>query len=853
MTSHSPEFERPIEYESFSLEAARIVEQRPQETMLAYLRNTFSDERYLQNIFRKGVFHRIAALLPETLNAPLPDGCNTPEGAMEFVAALDTFYRRLDPRNERLFNGFVGQRVRAAYRLLLIAGGAARASVWQDWRVERDEAQLSERLGVRSMMELEAAWSETYAPDAQRSVHFVKGPGDGRTPVQWEQERKIHISTSHGTVLRQERWSHVGMGDRLYFDIGPILERFIKTDPRQSPREHARARIVVDVLSYALQHRLREQWTPFLRRQQPHPTGPKGKKSGPHFFDLNQIFSLLRDPTLFDDIEEMGHILTSDEFVDDGTMLLDKKTQRWIAGFRGGSSLAVGAQGKIAQRRSNYVRMLFQRRALIEEIIEEMKTKDLPMARARVIGDQWEQWTGGKVSALNKKRLLELYRTLLKEVKMHITSSTASAEARAEGPRLTQEQWATQILSALRQYFLPEFVQAVENKDQYASQTYYQDLPLSAPDLNTLADFEPHQFIPGYFERMPDLLGPEAQKGVSIMSSVRSDSHEDDAAWDADIRGNLPFLAPGGILITDGQRESYSRVQRLISDLPEGYRQFWAVQNADGAVHSLVIQRQPNSGDPWIDVPNSRINGVFSEGVALQDPFEVMHARTDLQVLNGVRRGLVAKRVLKGREDFAGLQSVIENEVRDRLLRTLLCNTLANHPGTDAPRIIVESMQTGLRNKIEELLRQRDVSDRERPLEREKIRLRLGFPEKAHQGLRPIEVERAIILGVRNVRNLFLDAFDATPYPQERNEWQVKEIYHGLIQHAMKEAVRLELLQGAPQEDVDRLLWRVASGQQGPPLEDMEFEDRNEVIDTVIRDVIRRVRQWREAQRAERQ
>jgi hypothetical protein len=133
-------------------------------------------------------------------------------------------------------------------------------------------------------------------------------------------------------------------------------------------------------------------------------------------------------------------------------------------------------------------------------------------------------------------------------------------------------------------------------------------------DLNEEAVFYQEGFIPGLFKNIKDLV---PQESCLVISAIRSDSHETSQDFRRDIAKNLRCLRPGGVLITDGNRQSYTRFSRLreIKDaLKENpnCRARVVVRSSDHAVLGVIIQKkQPNVGAIWDLRPPCFEEGVY--------------------------------------------------------------------------------------------------------------------------------------------------------------------------------------------------------------------------------------------------
>lgn len=102
-----------------------------------------------------------------------------------------------------------GQKTGESYRPLIITG-MLQPNCLDDWSVDRKEADLSRRLGIRNFTALEQLTS-SHAPEP--NIGMEVGPGDGL----FLQELQ----------LRNPEWIYLGIGDRMYFSLERLLMKFV--------------------------------------------------------------------------------------------------------------------------------------------------------------------------------------------------------------------------------------------------------------------------------------------------------------------------------------------------------------------------------------------------------------------------------------------------------------------------------------------------------------------------------------------------------------------------------------------------------------------------------------------------
>ena len=114
-------------------------------------------------------------------------------------------------------------------------------------------------------------------------------------------------------------------------------------------------------------------------------------------------------------------------------------------------------------------------------------------------------------------------------------------------------------------------------------------------DIEGLAPFLFHNILVGKFQDF-DTIFHGSEPRFHMITSVRGDSHIDNIAYKNLIRSSCKKLKPGGIVISDGIRRSYTRECRwkemhdLASELGDDYR-FYFIKSSSGDILSVFIQR----------------------------------------------------------------------------------------------------------------------------------------------------------------------------------------------------------------------------------------------------------------------
>ncbi len=820
--------------------------------VLQHICETFGDTDYLQRMQRLGVFHRIRALVAssgEDVDLPEADACCDSTTARLFAQRLVHAHDRQygtwlqDNRSGKTLPLFheLHPQLHRAYTLFLIVGNVARASTWQDWRVDREDDLLTERLGMRgSILDVEAALAEAYTRPGERALHLVKGPGNGITVEGYDMQSERMIVREGRSEPLNAAVDHVRVGDRLYFDIGPILERYIRPEllvPREDQaEEHQRlqayrhARQAIDILTHALQHRLRDRWGSRLTNQMPNRAAEHGPVAGPDFFDLNEVLRLLQHPNdLFQGVVELGKILDSREYVGDATRTMSLSMRRWVAGYRNRSLSDADADAVEWKRfREEHLMELYGQRVMLEDVLSELSPHRSPRPpsgdRLSEITSLYTQCSGMEVPERERNRddLLERVVEYLGAVNDDIswlvrlrrngeTATTASA-ATLWRPSTGGVQNGNGV-AALRNIFTDDFVDAVEGADRYAGPEYYRTLAPDDIDLNDHARFVSRNFLPSFFLEFPQKLGSSGKGTVLFLTSVRSDSHEPGDVWRRDILQNLELLQPGGMLVVDGHRESYSRIHRSIPRLPQGYRMWWAQHRESGQPLSLIVQRD-HPEQPSLQQNPLLKTRLLAPDSQLVDPEQTLQRRLDLHIANLVRYQVA--QCLHDRQEFIGLQQFIDVEVRHRLLRTL-CRQLIRDSDPKQKHDMLETIFETVRVRIAALIH--------RAVEREHVRRSgegfrpsvdeirteitdyFGSPDDAKIP-RKADASDLFDLSFKKFRSWMYERFGATQKKGRQHRLQVKEHYSEAILHGMIAA----LAEHAPEQPelTEEVLWDIA-------------------------------------------
>lgn len=208
----------------------------------------------------------------------------------------------------------------------------------------------------------------------------------------------------------------------------------------------------------------------------------------------------------------------------------------------------------------------------------------------------------------------------------------------------------------LKDIFSDRFVHAVQHAEFYEKRDYrrmnkerkemgtetYLDLNREGPEMNL------HNFVQGMFNGLPEVFPPNT---FSLITAVRSDSHESDEDFRNDIEKNISLLRNGGVLLVDGIRQSLTRIQRLdvVSKINGINNPDLNVEVVfDSATHepkSLLIQRRftgKRDKDPGFltDADKKRI---FRDDTYTKPLQDVLSRRPDIEIATDVRRNIIPR------------------------------------------------------------------------------------------------------------------------------------------------------------------------------------------------------------------
>ena len=217
-----------------------------------------------------------------------------------------------------------------------------------------------------------------------------------------------------------------------------------------------------------------------------------------------------------------------------------------------------------------------------------------------------------------------------------------------------------------------EPIEETEDKKKIRELTQEKEWILSnIPSLAQYISLFPHNVILGKF----DTFGTIFKEGsVNFGWSFRSTSHLDDNAYAETIEAAAISLAPGGVFLDDGKRESWTRFERisplktLQTKLGREYK--IKVICTSQKANAVLIERGIVRDDGILVFFSDQYgNEILSEGANLINPgwleLEMPILSTRNRIISKIRDIIVPKSPngLKSRMDFKDVHPVIENEI----------------------------------------------------------------------------------------------------------------------------------------------------------------------------------------------
>jgi len=168
-------------------------------------------------------------------------------------------------------------------------------------------------------------------------------------------------------------------------------------------------------------------------------------------------------------------------------------------------------------------------------------------------------------------------------------------------------------------------------------------------DLNAYPSFSDKGFFPMKFQDIDQMVyhkGMTMREQVDLVFGCRSDSHLNGDEYRDFLTKVIDFLKPGGVYISDGVRESYTRIlrfQTVLDILTNGkeqgkYRALAVVDKVSGAPLSVYIEAGVQSGESYSFASDSELSKTFDSAVVEVLPLEMViererfetHLRTEI-------------------------------------------------------------------------------------------------------------------------------------------------------------------------------------------------------------------------------
>ncbi len=594
---------------------------------------------------------------------------------LDDICALTTYvtnaFHDLDNQRKGGFEDIENSKEMRKVRKLLVFSSCVTPNLVGDWEVNRVKgAEYS--LGLKSFEKLERTLAKRYpltTPDDPVFRHLEKGPGNGEAMRRRQENNKA--------LPQGERFEQYGIADRLYYPIEQILERFVRPELKEDKNIHE----FIKLLGLALRQKLKSLWFEAPDNQRGHWI-PKLK-----VFDINIIYELLsfseekpeRRVWLSDWYDAAtGKYRISQEFENDGEARMSEVVHRLfleLEGFATGEKemmVAIAEQDDLEDESFTVTEKVEALESLIAyiESCPDLSQELLVKLAKRAVRISSVSFIPVSEVTFRKDLLLYLAEIILNFSKQ--LDDIAERKKRVEAKVTIYDETPpfSAAISGLRKIFIEEFLKGVET-------------PASlAPDLNEYVSVHTQNIVLDRFENLSNdngRKGPFPSQSLSLITAVRSDSHENDEEFARDIESNLDLLKPGGVLLTDGIRASYSRVYRFdqvkeIIDRKNGeYKAEIVMDKYTGEPISLFIQRRSDAGyltdEDKVDCFDER---------AIFESLDEARQRPHVQILNTIRKNIMdvfghmevfreLHASLRTQVDYALPQQFVEDTPEDQL------------------------------------------------------------------------------------------------------------------------------------------------------------------------------------------
>jgi hypothetical protein len=501
-----------------------------------------------------------------------------------------------------------------------------------DWAVNRyREAEKSLWLRRNGFNIAQAILAEEY--DLESPTHLQIWPGNGTLPLKLSQENP--------------RWKQVSIWDRLYFTMEDILQDFVKPEQKSNAFYWE---FIEKILANILKKAVRERW---FNINSVH-VEDWGLKEDISFTDLNDIFKEL-DLLISWNFEEK----ISDFYSHQSSEI------HWSEYFELDQSDVAPLHIAIiilkilfSDPQEQWVKIKMSKSSIIWKIRDDINfLNELKKSDKNNISKS-QQWRVRKIikDIFNEDDSFWItdYNLFLDYIISELEASIKFSE------RLFDSQ--SELFQATS--FPDLFVELFD--EEFVKQIVLEGSEEESIDLNEHANMFFGNFFQGDFLDMPKLIDGK----VDIISSTRGDSHLSNPGFQTHVEQSLGKLNPGGLLMSDGIRQSYSnyyRVDEVENALEKTGRDNFHTDYvlwANGEILSLLIQRRHPTG--WF-LSEEKKYKIYSDNVVFSDKENATKNALFMTTQE------VKKWVLDEMEDASQFQSIdVEKMLVAELTRTLL-------------------------------------------------------------------------------------------------------------------------------------------------------------------------------------
>lgn len=398
-------------------------------------------------------------------------------------------------------------------RKLYLELGLAEMITLGDWSVNRTE-EIPRTMGVKSFPEIEKMLLQFLVQNGvieqdrekgDKVIHLDLGCGNG---VVGETLRADTTTKPFDDdSILGDHMAEIGYADKIYFTLNDLLRTLLRDEYKDNP-------VLLEFINLIATLVIREV---YHNRQY----GTKKESL------LNK---LPKDPNLIRQVLSnlKGYIRLSPDksaIKDDSEFLLDNIRQispqcrRLIAEYLSDSDYETGLSGTSMFLDKYFKPELCKTRSKTGEDIEQLKNKQSRFA----------------IDIYNNENKLS------KELGLSDREITRCHEeiSRAQGS-----------------------IQRIEERIREKQALLDEKFPEEQVDLSGLITIYAHNVILGYFEEFGEIF-PEGEASFAFVHSYRATSHAEDSVYQDLILQAAKRLKPGGIIIEDGKRESYTRFERL--------------------------------------------------------------------------------------------------------------------------------------------------------------------------------------------------------------------------------------------------------------------------------------------------